>query len=71
MNKNVPIWEVNILKSIASQIQLDTQGKNLEKSKYNHPPSSKDSPSAVYKTMEVNKAQISIRYKKYNKKYIF
>lgn len=61
MNKNVPIWEVNILKSIASQFQLDTQGKNLEKSKNNYAPSSQDSPSAVYKTMEVNRVHSSIQ----------
>lgn len=28
VDRSVPVWEVNILKSLASQLQLDTQGEN-------------------------------------------
>lgn len=51
VEKGVPIWEANILKSIVSQIQIDTQGENIIDSDINQLP--KDGKnSAVYKTME-------------------
>ncbi|XP_043272412.1 vitellogenin-like isoform X2 [Venturia canescens] len=50
-DKGVPTWEVNMLKSIMSQLQVDTQGENLMPSKYNQIPEG-DNISAMYKTME-------------------
>lgn len=51
VSQGVPTWEVNILKGIASQLQADTQGKNLIKSRSNQLPK-KNSVNAVYRTME-------------------
>ena len=51
VDKEVPTWEVNILKSIVSQLQVDTQGENTKKSKHNHGPEG-EQPFAMYKTME-------------------
>lgn len=50
-DKDVPTWEVNILKSIVSQLQVDMQGENAEKSERNQLPEGKH-PFAKYKTME-------------------
>lgn len=51
VDKDVPTWEVNVLKSIASQLQVDTQGENRKKSKHNHGPEG-EQPYATFKTME-------------------
>lgn len=48
---NLPNWEVNVLKSIVSQLQVDVQGENLIRSKYNQEPEG-DKAYATYKTME-------------------
>lgn len=52
IDSNLPVWEINMLKSIVSLLQVDTQGENLEESKMNLIPSPDDA-SGVYKTMEV------------------
>lgn len=51
ISKDVPIWEVNIIRSFVSQLQIDTQGKNLISSKLNSVPKN-DEDNGVYKTME-------------------
>lgn len=52
VDKTLPTWEVNVLKAIASQLQVDTQGENLKKSKTNHVPVESETVG-VYKTIEV------------------
>lgn len=52
VDKSLPTWELNMLKAIASQLQVDTQAENLQKSRINSLPS-KDQAYGVYKTMEV------------------
>lgn len=51
VDKDVPNWEVNVLKSIVSQLQVDTQGENLMPSRYNQEPE-EDRVNAMFKTME-------------------
>lgn len=51
VDQNTPNWEVNVLKSIASQLQVDVQGENLIKSKYNQEPEDNQA-YGVFKTME-------------------
>ncbi|XP_052133348.1 vitellogenin-like, partial [Frankliniella occidentalis] len=51
VSKNIPTWEVNMLKGIASQLQVDTQAENLISSRINNKPSH-GSVNGVYKTME-------------------
>ena len=51
VDKDVPTWEVNVVKSIVSQLQVDTQGENVEKSEHNQLPEGKQ-PYALFKTME-------------------
>jgi len=52
VHNEVPIWEVNILKSIISQLQVDTSGENVIPSKYNQMPEDVQHPFASYKVME-------------------
>lgn len=52
VNKNLPTWELNVLKSIVSLLQVDTQGENLKESKMNLMPTKEDS-MGTFKTMEV------------------
>nr|CAD7257447.1 unnamed protein product [Timema shepardi] len=53
VSKTVPIWEVNILKGIASQLQVNTQGKHLTSRTWNQKPSqSSGAPNEVYRVME-------------------
>lgn len=51
VEKDVPIWEINILKSIVSQLQIDTQGENRIKSKSTQVPND-EQPYAMFKAME-------------------
>ncbi|XP_011500236.1 PREDICTED: vitellogenin-like [Ceratosolen solmsi marchali] len=51
VNRNLKTWEVNVLKSIVSQMQVDTEGQNAKKSKHNHLPEGKQ-PFAMFKVME-------------------
>lgn len=48
----MPIWEVNVIKSIISQLQVDTQGQRLIPSKLNMVPKTENEVTAVYKIME-------------------
>ncbi|KAL0267736.1 UNVERIFIED_CONTAM: hypothetical protein PYX00_009919 [Menopon gallinae] len=52
ISKEVPIWEVNVIKSIVSQLQVDTQGKRIIRSKMNMVPQNENEVTAVYKIME-------------------
>ncbi|XP_063218666.1 uncharacterized protein LOC134528927 [Bacillus rossius redtenbacheri] len=53
VNKNVPTWEVNLLKSLASQLQVNTEGKNLVSGGINIKPNhTAASPNAVFRAME-------------------
>ncbi|KAK6620187.1 hypothetical protein RUM44_006588 [Polyplax serrata] len=51
ISKEVPIWEVNIIRSIVSQLQVDTQGVRIIHSKMNSIPKG-DENTALYKVME-------------------
>ncbi|XP_001607388.1 vitellogenin [Nasonia vitripennis] len=51
VDKDVPTWEVNVLKSIVSQLQVDTQGENAVRSKHNQFPEG-NQPYALFKVME-------------------
>lgn len=51
VSKEVSNWEANIIKSIVSQFQLDTQGENLITSHFNTNPQD-GSNTAVFKTLE-------------------
>lgn len=51
VEKSLPTWQVNMIKSIVSQLQVDTQGQNAMKSKYNQAPEG-EKAYATYKTME-------------------
>lgn len=51
VDKDVPTWEVNIIKSIVSQLQVDTQGENAKKGKHDQLPEGKQ-PYAMFKAME-------------------
>ncbi|GLV41988.1 hypothetical protein CBL_10147 [Carabus blaptoides fortunei] len=53
VDKAIPNWEANIIKSVISQIQVDVQGENMIKSRYNQPAErDSNSYSAEFKTME-------------------
>ncbi|KAL6445373.1 hypothetical protein ACFW04_002286 [Cataglyphis niger] len=52
VEKDVPIWEVNLLKSIVGQLQVDTQGENRIKSKSDQIPDNEQLPFASYRVME-------------------
>lgn len=49
--RDVSTWEVNILKGIISQFQVDSLGENAMKSKGTQPPSDKE-PFAMFRSME-------------------
>ncbi|XP_044741123.1 vitellogenin-like isoform X2 [Chrysoperla carnea] len=51
VEKNIPNWEANLIKSLVSQIQVDMQGQNLMSSRYNQKPEMNEN-SGNYKTME-------------------
>ena len=51
VDKDVPTWEVNMIKSIVSQLQIDIQGENAKYSKHNHFPEM-EQPYGLYLTME-------------------
>nr|APR62727.1 vitellogenin 1 [Harmonia axyridis] len=51
MEQDVQQWEANIIKSIVSQLQLDTRAENVKYSEYNILPK-EGSNNAVYKTVE-------------------
>lgn len=50
VEKDIPTWELNLLKGIVSQLQLDTQGENALNDRSTQEP--KDGFYASYKTME-------------------
>ena len=52
VEKNTPSWEVNLLKSIVSQLQVDTQGENAIRSSSTQVPNDEDEPYGMFKTME-------------------
>nr|AGJ71349.1 vitellogenin [Chrysopa septempunctata]QBC41006.1 Vg1 [Chrysopa pallens] len=51
VEKNIPNWEANLIKSLVSQIQVDMQGQNLLSSRYNQKPEMNEN-NGNYKTME-------------------
>ena len=51
VEKTVPTWEINVIKSIVSQLQVDTLGENAVKSKYNQLPE-ENQRSAVFTVVE-------------------
>ncbi|XP_014605280.1 PREDICTED: vitellogenin-like [Polistes canadensis] len=51
VNENVPVWEVNIIKSIISQLQTDTQGENMKRNKGLQVPEN-ENPFATFHSME-------------------
>ncbi|XP_066599767.1 vitellogenin-like [Prorops nasuta] len=51
VDKSVPTWEVNLLKSIVSQLQVDTQAENAKDSPHTQVPRD-DQPYATFKAME-------------------
>jgi hypothetical protein len=51
VDRDLKTWEVNVLKSIVSQMQVDTEGENAKKSKHNQLPEGKQ-PFAMFKVME-------------------
>ncbi|XP_036146960.1 vitellogenin-1 [Monomorium pharaonis] len=51
VDQDVSTWEVNLIKSIVSQLQIDLQGENAIASKNNQIPNDSQ-PYGVYKTME-------------------
>lgn len=51
VDKDVPTWEVNMIKAILSQLQVDIKGENSEKSKQNQFPES-GQPYAMFRVME-------------------
>ncbi|EFN64902.1 Vitellogenin [Camponotus floridanus] len=52
VEREVPFWEVNILKSFMSQLQVDLSGQNIIPSKYNQMPEDAQQPFSSYKVME-------------------
>lgn len=48
---NVPTWELNIIKGIVGQLQIDTQGENAMRSKSTQFPQG-DSASVMFRAME-------------------
>ncbi|OAD61537.1 Vitellogenin, partial [Eufriesea mexicana] len=51
VDRDLPTWEVNILKSIVSQLQVDSQGENVIKTKEIQVPTDNE-PFGSYKVME-------------------
>lgn len=51
VDKNIPNWELNLLKGIVSQLQIDTTGENLMNTTITQLPENGRN-SGVYKTME-------------------
>jgi len=51
IDQDVPTWEVNLLKSIISQLQVDTQGENMITSKVTQIPND-NQPFGTFKAME-------------------
>jgi len=51
VDRNVPTWELNILKALVSQLQIDTQGENAMRSKSDQIPNDKSS-HAIFRAME-------------------
>ncbi|XP_025073621.1 vitellogenin-2-like [Pogonomyrmex barbatus] len=51
MDNDVPIWEVNMIKAIISQLQVDTKGENLIDSKGTQIPD-ESQPFGTFKVME-------------------
>lgn len=54
VDKSIPTWELNILKSIVSLLQVNVKAENVIKSRINLIPNS-DLSLGIYKTMEVSK----------------
>lgn len=52
VNKDIPNWEVNIIKSVVSQFQLNTNGVDHLPSKLTALPQEGDENAGVFKTME-------------------
>lgn len=52
VEKDLSVWEVNLLKSIVGQLQVDTQGENRIKSKSDQIPDNEQLPFASYRVME-------------------
>lgn len=52
VDNDVPVWEVNLLKGIVGQLQVDTQGENSISSSSNQIPDNEEQPFASYKVME-------------------
>lgn len=50
VNQNIPTWELNLLKGIVSQLQLDTQGENALRDRSTQEP--KDGLYGSYRVME-------------------
>lgn len=50
VDQEVPTWEVNLLKSIVSQLQIDIQGKNMIENEYQVP--SDNEPFGQFKAIE-------------------
>lgn len=50
VDQQVPTWEVNLLKSIVSQLQIDIQGRNMEGNEYQVP--NDNEPFGQFKVME-------------------
>ncbi|XP_012139918.2 vitellogenin [Megachile rotundata] len=51
VDKDIPTWEVNLLKSVVSQLQVDSQGENIIKSQNVQVPDD-DEPYGSFKVME-------------------
>lgn len=51
VDRDVPTWELNILKAIVSRLQIDTQGENALDSSSNQIPANENSP-VMFKAME-------------------
>lgn len=52
VHSDIPVWEVNILKSVLSQLQVDAGGKRIIPSRYNQLPEDYYQPYAAYKVLE-------------------
>lgn len=52
VEKNTPTWEVNLLKSIVSQLQVDTQGENAIRGRSTQVPNDGGEPYGMFKAME-------------------
>ncbi|XP_015190339.1 PREDICTED: vitellogenin-like [Polistes dominula] len=51
VSMNLPVWEINIIKSIVSQLQTDTQGENVKRTKGLQIPEN-ENPFATFHSME-------------------